>query len=395
MNKTLVVPAVRRAPSPNRLLVVMPLTALLSTWSACASKAADGTSSGPGHDAAAVDAGKAAHDASTSADGPVMASTGTCPASTVVCNGYCLATGQSAAGCQALVAGVPAQTMTVTAGYVYYDAPSAIWRVPAGGGTPMKFVTAPQFVYALAADANNLYLTGEGTDGTVIDYVPLTGGTLQILHGGDQGDPPFGGIALDGTHVYWLEEPISDGAHPAIFQVPIAGGPVVTVGVAATPTALAIDTHDVYWVDSSRVWRRPLATLGTTSLDAGPAAGGPIELLNAPINEAPTGLASDGSYLYYVDGSALARLPADGADGSAGDSLATYDGATLILDGTDVYFTTLLGQLVRYRISDATSEVLATFASGAAGPIAADANSVYLLLTPIGENIHGVVRIAK
>jgi hypothetical protein len=321
---------------------------------------------------------------------------GACPGATTLCNDLCLAAGQTASGCTVLVAGIDSRTIAVAGGYVYYDVSPAVWRVPTTGGTPASFVSAAQYIEAITTDSTNLYVTasGSGTN-AVVGYAPLAGGAFKTLDDSTRGDPQIGGIAVDATHVYWVESPIYSGYSAAVYKVAIAGDAgAIAIGNAQDPVAIAVDSTDVYWADSNTaiVWATPTATAGTIPFgDAGPDAGGATELFSTAINNVPAAFAVDSNYLYWGDDNTLSRWP---KDGGAVQVLANDSAAALVLDGTVVYTLTEFGEIVRYDTVAMTSQVLATVADRSVGAIGIDATNVYVLLAPYGQGA-GIVRVAK
>jgi hypothetical protein len=335
-------------------------------------------------------------------DGPVApTSNGTCPAATVLCNGYCLAAGQSSGGCTALVTGLDSEALAVAAGYVYYPVSGAVWRVPTGGGAPAKFVDAAQYTSAMAVDSTNLYLTGSASDGsTIVGYAPLAGGSFKKLQGKDNGSTQIGGIAVDSSHVYWTEMPDLDGTQPAIFRIAIAGGSTVEIGNGTAPDAIAVDSQYLYWSDNAVIWKTALATAGTIPLgDAGANAGGAVEVYSAFSGYGAVSLAPASGYLYWGDDNELMGLGTN-SDGGAVQTLASDGAESLVLDGTDIYLTTTGGQVVRYQTTSATSQVLAAIPAELPNLVSCtlvvDAANVYVLIAPLGEGgLHGIVRISK
>jgi hypothetical protein len=375
------------------------IAALSSVGGGCGNK---GAASGTTPDGATrTTLGTDGGDGAAATDGPVVpAADGTCPATTVLCNGYCLAAGQSSSGCTALVAGLDSEALAVAGGYLYYPVAGAVWRVPTGGGTPAKFVDAAQYTAAMAVDSTNLYLTGSASDGsTIVGYAPLAGGSFKKLQGRDNGSTQIGGITVDSSYVYWTEMPGLDGTQPAIFRIAIAGGNTVDIGNGTAPDAIAVDSQYVYWSDSAVVWKTALATAGTIPLgDAGANAGGAVEVYSASSGYGAVSLAPASGYLYWGDDNELMGLETTSAGGAA-QILASNGAESLILDGADIYMTTTSGQVVRYQTTGATSQVLAAIPAELPNLVSCtlvvDAANVYVLIAPLGEGLHGIVRISK
>jgi hypothetical protein len=113
---------------------------------------------------------------------------------------------------------------------------------------------------AFAVDGDTLYWTAAGsppncTDGTV-QAVSLSGGAPRVLASGQH--QPWA-IALDGQHIYWLNEGAGGcliGVVPtpgdgALQSVPRDGGPTVSLASGLTwPGALAVAGSTVYWTEN-------------------------------------------------------------------------------------------------------------------------------------------------
>jgi hypothetical protein len=384
------------SPSSGLRFIGVAVAALSLVGEGCANK---GAASGTTQDGATKITPGA--DGGNDAMGTAPTSNGTCPAATVLCNGYCLAAGQSSSGCTALVAGLDSEALAVAAGYVYYPVAGAVWRVPTGGGAPAKFVDAAQYTSAMAVDSTNLYLTGSASDGsTIVGYAPLAGGSFKKLQGKDNGSTQIGGIAVDSSYVYWTETPGLDGTQPAIFRIAIAGGNTVDIGNGTAPDAIAVDSQYVYWSDNAVIWKTALATAGTIPLgDAGANAGGAVEVYSTFVGYGAVSLAPASGYLYWGDDNELMGLAAN-SDGGAAQTLASDGAESLVLDGADIYMTTTGGQVVRYQTTSATSQVLAAIPAELPNLVSCtlvvDAANVYVLIAPLGEGgLHGIVRISK
>jgi hypothetical protein len=387
--------------SPSGVLrfVGVAVAALSAVGEGCANK---GAASGTTTDGATkITQGVDGGNDTMASDGPVApTSNGTCPAATVICNGYCLAAGQSSSGCTALVAGLDSEALAVAAGYVYYPVAGAVWRVPTGGGAPAKFVDAAQYTSAMAVDSTNLYLTGSASDGsTIVGYAPLAGGAFKKLQGKDNGSTQIGGIAVDSSYVYWTEMPGLDGTQPAIFRIAIAGGNTVDIGNGTAPDAIAVDSQYVYWSDNAVIWKTALATAGTIPLGDAANAGGAVELYSGSSGYGAVSLAPASGDLYWGDDNEL-MVVGTNSDGGAAQTLASDGAESLVLDGADIYMTTTGGQVVRYQTTSATSQVLAAIPAELPNLVSCtlvvDAANVYVLIAPLGEGgLHGIVRISK
>jgi hypothetical protein len=146
----------------------------------------------------------------------------------------------------------PSLPMAIDDARVYWmDTQGALKSVPKPGGAivtlapPLK-ANGTWGIQAIAVDDARVYSVY--FDGTVTS-VPKAGGASLILNPGKQGRPAEvsgatgGGIAFDGTAVYW-----ATGATRTVASVPKVGGPVSTLATNLNCGALALDGASLYWV---------------------------------------------------------------------------------------------------------------------------------------------------
>jgi len=120
--------------------------------------------------------------------------------------------------------------------------------VPKSGGTPAIFASEPSRSLGIALDAVNVYfvegaLPPAGVDGTVLQ-APKAGGSVVTLAAPQNSSPQF--VAVDTASVY-----VTD-AYGRVITVPIGGGSVTTLASnMPTPTAIAVDATDAYWVNAT------------------------------------------------------------------------------------------------------------------------------------------------
>lgn len=127
----------------------------------------------------------------------------------------------------------------------------SVMRVAIDGGTPTRLAEGsyPGDSGTLAVDANNVYFVAviDGTNDEVLS-VPIAGGTVTTLASGVTWP---GGIALDGTDLYWTSHgrPTDPaGVSGALAKVPLAGGPVVTLAHRlGNPRSIAVGDSSIFW----------------------------------------------------------------------------------------------------------------------------------------------------
>lgn len=145
--------------------------------------------------------------------------------------------------------------------------PSTIDAVPLDCSAPAISGLGMAGLGGLASDGTLLYWSAPGGVGQKkgrVFTLPVTGGlSSELLTGLDAPDQ----LALDGDQIYWI-----DSLDGGIRRAPKAGGAPVLLAPAGAPPvsggAFALDASHVYWIDS-----------GTASIRRVPRAGGNVETL--------------------------------------------------------------------------------------------------------------------
>ena len=205
---------------------------------------------------------------------------------------------------------------------------------------------------------------GGGSDASTEDAWPSPDGGTLLASG--QANP--GSLAVDKTHVYWLDG--GGGGTPAsVMRVPIGGGTPTRLATAQSPSALALDATRAYWEDNGSIFATPLEGGAVTRLAAGQSLVGSIAVdaesvywrtvdwdsglgavMKAPIGGgAPTQLASthegvdwgllvkDGNVYWADDG--IWMVSADGGTPAMiAAATTTYPLGAITADTTSVYW---------------------------------------------------------
>lgn len=166
-------------------------------------------------------------------------------------------------------------------------------RLAAEQDHPGPLATDGQYVY---------YMTGGfvRAPDNAIRRVPVTGGPSEVLARGDF--IPSGGIACDGTHVYW-----TNANQPNVMRVPKTGGPpqVVLRELPQAPRELVVDGSHLYVA----TFRRDTPGF----IVRAPKAGGPTQTLISG-RDAIHGLTLDEGWLYFVGGQEILRVYKEGSE---------------------------------------------------------------------------------
>jgi hypothetical protein len=172
------------------------------------------------------------------------------------------------------------------------------------------------------------------TDGQ--DAEPQESGPPPTVLASDVPNPSF--LVTDGTSLYWTDFVTTDaGALGRVMKMPVAGGAEVTLATepGLYPSGLAVDTVNVYWVDSQgTLYAAPLVP---------DDAGAPVTLATGV---GQSSIAADGQFVYVESalGAGVGRVP---LDGGAMTTLALPDAglapAGIAIDTANVYWPAPLG----------------------------------------------------
>jgi hypothetical protein len=181
------------------------------------------------------------------------------------------------------IAAAKARNIAVDATSVYFTTDTSIAKVPIGGGSPTPLVTGLASPGWIVVDAANVYWT-DTVAGTV-QKVPLGGGSPTTLA---RGQSPSA-MALDSSNLYWTNFN-EDGPGAMLMKVPIAGGNVTALASGLrTPYGIAVDAANVYWTSNFAV------------MSVSKEGGSPTTLFPASAYLAPFDVAVDTTSVYWTD----------------------------------------------------------------------------------------------
>lgn len=165
----------------------------------------------------------------------------------------------------------------------------------AGGGTPKQLATGTAGIYA--QDANNLYsatATWQAIGGYTVSAFALNKTTLAVTYLGLGGYGLW--FATDNANFYAIGTGSSNGTGYELYREAKTLGPILADPIPIQPYGtIAAETCGVYWAS------------GTTIYKAVPGGAPPRKLTTAAC--CATDVALDDSYVYFIDGNAIRRIP--------------------------------------------------------------------------------------
>lgn len=229
---------------------------------------------------------------------------------------------------------------------VCYEAPNAI-------------ATSRQDPQSVTVNSSYIYWRELTEFGATIMELPLGGGSLSTLATIGNSEP--GNVLADSANLYYTSVGYctTGGTTSAsagyVSDDPISGSGTELASSQNNPTAVAVDSQYVYWINSG-TFKCSWADAGNYWYDNGysnnnsgsimrrPLAGGSATTLESNINPISTyafivsnWIAVNASYLYWTDQGGLHGMS---LTGSGGPSFASGMSATIVaLDGTNVYWS--------------------------------------------------------
>ena len=206
--------------------------------------------------------------------------------------------------------------------------------VSRGGGSVTTLATDQYPAVSVAVDGTHVYWVDSGGS---VKKVPLGGGSVTTLATG-QNDPLS--VEVDDTHVYWVN--FYGGT---VNAVPVGGGSVTTLASGQyNPRSVAVDGTHVYWVNYGTLGDESDSVTTDGTVNEVPISGGAVTTLASGQNN-PSSLAVDGTNVYWVTGSwgsyaGLGTVNAVPVGGGTVTTLATgqNDPTSVATDGTNVYW---------------------------------------------------------
>ena len=180
-----------------------------------------------------------------------------------------------------------------------------------------------------------------------------------------------GGIATNGTNVYWWENTNLIEACSIASCTPVQF--TAATSLNGGPFSVAADSSTVFWTDSSI--GKVMSCAATSGACASPAT-------VASGRTSPDALTTDGANVYWSDAAGVFQCPVGGCGGAAPTLLASgqQNANSIVSDGTYVYWATG-SSIVRARVGQASSALTIAPNQTGAGTIGVGNQAVYWSLS--------------
>ncbi len=224
-----------------------------------------------------------------------------------------------------IVAGVlsPSPPIATDGVYVYIADKWRVKRVPVGGGPLVTLVPGTELITDITTDGINVYWIDQFAN---VFKVSAGGGTPVTLTTAFTGGPA-GPIRLSNGYVYWMDH------FDTIKKVPTAGGATVTV-------ASGLPFLSDFVVDGTYVY---FSEQDSGKISKAPIDGGAISTLAYGLGSSYNILAVDNANLYWIDQLHIGKVPVNGGNvtyivpgGLVSDS---YFPNSIAIDSASVYWT--------------------------------------------------------
>lgn len=217
-----------------------------------------------------------------------------------------------------------------------------------GSRGQLAMIRGNAFVTKIAADDTHVYFLDYG--GPTVKRASVPEGVVDVVTFVEDGMADFGGIAVGAEHVYFAMRGSGNVWRAAKDLSDQGGAQLVASG--ASPSDVALDDTHVYWVDDTeqRISRLAFDQVGTGRAPAMVYQGTGLGTLTV-----------DATHVYFGDGGTIRRAVKSGQDEGI-ETLATEQGASwdIAVDETHVYWTSTSNEtLARVGLSGGEVETLA------------------------------------
>lgn len=217
-----------------------------------------------------------------------------------------------------------------------------------GSRGQLAMVRTNAFVTKIAGDDTHVYFLDYG--GPSVKRASVPEGVVDVVTSVEDGMADFGGIAVGAEHVYFAMRGSGD-VWRAAKDLSDQGGAQLVASVAS-PYDVALDDTHVYWVDDieQRISSLAFDQVGTGQAPAMVYQGTGLGTLTV-----------DATHVYFGDGGTIRRAVKSGQDEGI-ETLATEQGASwdIAVDETHVYWTSTSNEtLARVPLAGGEVETLA------------------------------------
>lgn len=203
-------------------------------------------------------------------------------------------------------------------------------------GTPTEIVLDDTFVY---------WIDTTGPTQSALARTPKAGGQTDSLAGSEVSE-----VAVDVDNIYYMAAALVDGGYVStIYSLPKAGGaPNALATGRFTAINIAVDDTSVYFASQGSI------------MSVAKTGGTPLQLNTTSQPEVPLGIAGvDDTTVYWWSGSFIwATLKVGGANTQLTQGQSVVGPA--VLDGADIYFRTLAGDITDLSLATMTTTTLAS-----------------------------------
>ena len=244
-------------------------------------------------------------------------------------------------------------------GSIYWadDGDGTINAAGLGSSSSQQLIQSQNMPVGVAVNSTHLYWTSS-FDGTISE-ANLDGSNPQTLVSGQDGPT---GLAADGSHIYWSIQFQSATLLGTIWEADLDGGNAHMIVVGQTdPYGVAVSGSHLYWANSGPAASR-VGTINEANLDGtNPRVIVPSQAApGVPDQIDPSGVAADGSHLFWTDNAgdaARGSVWEANLDGTSPHAIALNQNGPLgvATDGSHVYWANVLDQAIEQANPDGSS----------------------------------------
>jgi len=293
--------------------------------------------------------------------------------------------------------------IALDATHVYWTEPSkGIRKIPKSGGAAVSLATITNASLAIAVFGNYVYWAESHYQGYgAIKMTPTSGGIISTVASNNSMGSGSGirGLAVDSSGIYWVvsgsDNSQNFGSVRKLGGVPVndpvalaATSPVTLATNLPNPTGLASDGSYIYWIEYN--WTKP----GSGAVKRVPKNGGATSLVVTGLGEV-SGIAVDATNAYFgIWNSSVFRVPKSG--GTATSIGGAVSSGFLGLDDDFVYSASVWssGQIWKTPKAGGGGTSWLSGGNGSWG-IAADQSGVYWTECPTCYPAGGFIRVVR